>query len=65
MHAQLGQIMNNKIQKDHKPTAISEVLGAKAVFYARSLPIGPPRGGHIPKLHLLHHPPGVLSYYPT
>ena len=29
MHAQLGQIMNNKIQKDQNPTATSEELGAK------------------------------------
>ena len=29
MHVQLGRIMNNKIQKGHKPTATSEVLGEK------------------------------------
>ena len=34
MHAQLGQIMNNKIQKGQKPIATFEVLGAKAGYYA-------------------------------
>ena len=30
MHVQLEQILKNKIQKDQKPTATSEELGAKA-----------------------------------
>ena len=31
MHAQLGQIMNNKIQKDYRTAVASEVLGARSL----------------------------------
>ena len=37
MQGQLGQIINNKIQKSQNPTAISEVLGAKAGYCTRTL----------------------------
>lgn len=30
MRVQVGSVMNNKLEKGHKPTAISEVLGEKA-----------------------------------
>ena len=31
MHVQLGQIMNNKMQKGQKPTVTSEVPGARVL----------------------------------
>ena len=33
-HAQLGQVMNNKIKKTKNPTSPSEVQGTKARYYA-------------------------------
>ena len=60
IHAQLGQIMN-KIQKGHKPTAISEVPGAKAGSPAGSLHTAPPRGWtdhlSLPSIQPTHQPP--------
>ena len=43
MQGQLGQIMNNKIQKSQNPTAVSEVLGAKAGYCTRTLPTTRPK----------------------
>ena len=34
MHAAVPAVMNNKLQKGHKPTATSEVPGAKAGYCA-------------------------------
>ena len=43
-HVHMGQRRNSKIQKGHKPTAISELPGAKARYYESSLYTAPPRG---------------------
>ena len=53
MNAQLGQIMNNKIQKGQKPIVTSEVPGAKAGSCTWSLHTAPPRGW----ADHLSHPP--------
>lgn len=65
MHAQLGQIMNNKLQKDQNRTATSEMWGAKAGYCALFLHTTSSKGwvdyvghlssvtsGPLPSLHL-------------
>ena len=60
MHVQLGQITNDKIQKGHKPTATSEVPGAKAGYCARSLHTARPRRW----ADYLNHPSGPTHQPP-
>ena len=55
MLVQLGQSMNNKIQKGQNSSATSEVLGAKAGFHAWPLHTAPPRGW----ADHLSHPSGL------
>ena len=61
MQGQLGQIMNNKIQKSQNPTAVSEVLGAKAGYCTRTLPTTPPKS----PLHLIHGSTPTLTPFNT
>lgn len=63
MQGQLGQIINNKIQKSQNPTAISEVLGAKAGYCTQFLRTAPPGGGQTTKAAHPAHPmdPPLLS----
>ena len=63
MHAKLGQIMNNKIQKDPNSTSTSEVSRAKAGYCPWSLHTAPPRrwADHLNPSSGQSHPPSPHS----